>query len=97
MSFNVRLRRSVRRRIARWNLAGDLLPEVYLRLTEDLSVNPANLLQRITHPFDGMAYIFPAVDHSNRVYGYVFTFHIRYGADEETLWVISGGYERVPV
>ena len=78
-------------------VAGDLLPEVYLRLTEDLSVNPAILLQRITHPFDGMAYVFPAIDRSNRVYGYVFTFHVRYGADEETLWVVSGGYERVQV
>jgi hypothetical protein len=35
------------------------------------------------------------VDRSNRTYGYVFTFHIRYGTDEETLWIISGGYERV--
>jgi len=87
----------VRRRIARWNLAGDLLPEVYVRLTEDLATNPAQLLQRITQPFDGMAYIFPAVDRSNRMFGYVFTFHIRYGTDEQTLWVVSGGYERFPL
>jgi hypothetical protein len=97
MSFAVRFRRSVRRRIARWNLPDDLLVEVFLRLTEDLSTTPSQLLRRTTAPFDGMAYTFPAVDRSNRVYGYAFIFHVRYGADEQTLWVVSGGYERFPV
>jgi len=82
--------------LRRWNLPVEVQIDVRLRLDELLH-NPAERLQRITHPFDGLAYIFPAVDRSNRTYGYVFTFQVRYGTDEETLWVVSGGYERVPI
>ena len=96
MSFRIRTRRDFARRLRMWNLPVEVQIDVRLRL-DDLMNAPAARLQRITAPFDGMAYTFPAVDHSNRTYGYVFTFHIRYGTDEETLWVVGGGYERVPI
>jgi hypothetical protein len=74
--------------------------EVYvegrLRL-DDLETSPAEMLYRVAKPYDGLVYVFPAEDRSNRAYGYIFTFHVRYGADEQTLWIVSGGYERVPI
>ncbi len=67
-----------------------------MRLAFDqLAEDPSRVLQRLTEPFDGITYTFPIVDRGDRVYGYVFTFHVRYGADEEALWVVGGGYERV--
>lgn len=96
MSFQVRMRRNFQHQLRRWNLPAEVQIDVRLRL-DALEHNPADRLQRIDDPFEGMAYTFPVVDRSNRAYGYVFTFHIRYGADEQTIWVVSGGYERVPV
>ena len=96
MSFTVRLRRGVRRQIARWHLPDPILMDVYLRLQDDLTGQPANLLQRSAAPFDGMTYTFAAGDRSNRAYLYLFTFHVKYGADEQTLWIIRGSYYRFP-
>lgn len=80
---------------ARWRLPDGVLVDVYHRLKDDLSHNPADQMRRTTYPFDGMTYTFPAVDRSNRVYGYVFQFQIKYGMDEESLWVVRGAYFRI--
>ncbi|HEX5270652.1 MAG TPA: hypothetical protein VFW33_09210 [Gemmataceae bacterium] len=94
MSFRVRHRPHFARQLRAWNLPVGVQIDVRLAL-DRLAQNPGELLRRVTEPFDGMTYTFPVVDSDNRVYGYVFTFHVRYGADEETLWVVKGGYERV--
>jgi hypothetical protein len=94
MSFRVRHRPHFAKQLRAWNLP--VVVQIDVRLAFDrLAENPSGLLQRVTEPFDGMTYTFPVLDTDNRVYGYVFTFHVRYGADEETLWVVKGGYERV--
>jgi hypothetical protein len=97
MSFTVRFRRTAGHQISSWRLPDGVLVDVYERLRDDLSHEPASRLERTTHPFDGMTYTFPAVDTSNRRYGYVFTFLIKYGVDEETLWVVRGIYIRTPL
>jgi hypothetical protein len=94
MSFHVRHRPHFAKQLSGWHLPVVVLIDVRLAF-DRLAANPGELLRRVTEPFDGMTFTFPVVDRDNRVYGYVFTFHVRYGADEETLWVVRGGYERV--
>ena len=94
MSFTIRHRPHFAKQLRAWNLP--VVVQIDVRLAFDrLGENPSELLRRVTEPFDGMVYTFPVVDRGNRVYGYIFTFHVRYGADEQTLWVVRGGYERV--
>ncbi len=96
MSFRVRPRPHFAKQLRRRNLPVVVQIDVRLAFGR-LAESPGSLLRRVTEPFDGMTYTFPVVDRDNRVYGYVFTFHVRYGADEETLWVVRGGYERMPL
>ncbi len=97
MSYTVRFRRTANRQIIRWHLPDEVMVEVFLRLREDLAVNPASRLVPATFPFNGMMYPLFVPDRSNRLYIYVFTFHIKYSVDEETLWVMRGAYDRIPV
>lgn len=97
MSFTVRFRKRAIRQIADWNLPGPVMVDVYLRLRADLSQQPWQRLERTTHPFDGMTYLFMVGDRSNRSYVYIFAFQVKYGADEESLWVVRGEYSREEV
>jgi hypothetical protein len=70
--------------------AGRGIVEVHLRLRERLSRNPTAELVRATEPFDGMVYAFEMIDPANRLSVYRLFFHIIYGQDEETLYVVHG-------
>lgn len=89
MSYKVRLRSGVRRRIVAWNLPDTVFVEVMLRLEQRLAENPWQHLVRTRHPFDGMAYPFDLVDPTNRLRQFQFLFHVEYGQDEETLQVVN--------
>jgi len=71
-----------------------LLVEVYLRLDEDLSHDPALHLVRRRTPFDGMVYQFSIIDPSNRLTEHFCFFHVVYSQDEASLTVINFGYLR---
>ena len=92
MSYKVRIRSSIRKRIVAWNLPDPVFVEVLLRLEQELVHNPPSQLARTGQPFDGMTYAFSLVDPNNRFCEYAFVFHIVYGQDEETLLVVNCGY-----
>jgi hypothetical protein len=94
MSFVVKLRDSVRRKIARWNLPDWLMVEIYLRLNERLANDPAQALVRVRQPFDGMMFHLSLVDPYHRLTQHDCYFHIMYSQDEETLDVVNFGYLR---
>jgi hypothetical protein len=90
VSYKVQLTDRVRRQIASWNLPDAVLVEVYLRLRERLAENPTDQLIRTPDPFDGLVYAFEMVDPQNRLSVYRLFFHVIYGQDEETLYVLNG-------
>ncbi|HXG11889.1 MAG TPA: hypothetical protein VNK04_19185 [Gemmataceae bacterium] len=92
MSYKVKIRSSVRRRIVAWNLPDTVFVEVLIRLEQQLGQNPAAHLVRARHPFEGMNYGFSLVDPTNRLREFAFFFHITYGQDEQTLEVINCAY-----
>ena len=65
-----------------------------MRLTEDLANNPAGLLQRTRHPFDGLVYFFELIDPRNRLCVHSFLFQVVYSQDEQSMIVARGGYRR---
>ena len=69
-----------------------MLIDVHVRLRDDLSQRPAERFDRVTWPYDGMAYHFPLTDPSNPDDQRRFMFHVMLAADEEALVVIDGGY-----
>jgi hypothetical protein len=92
--YKVVLLPGARRQISSWGLPDEVLVEVYLRLRERLSEQPALQLRRQRQPFDGMIYRFRVPDPANRLCEHFFAFHVIYGQDEETLFVPRGGYVR---
>jgi hypothetical protein len=76
------------RLLASWNLPDAVFVEVHLRLRERLCQYPTSELVRATEPFDGMVYAFEMIDPTNRVSVYRLFFHIIYGQDEQTLYVV---------
>jgi hypothetical protein len=53
MSLQVRIARTVQRRLAGWGIPDAILVDVHLRLTGDLADNPMLRLVRTRTPFDG--------------------------------------------
>lgn len=92
MSYKVRIRSSMQKRIVAWNLPDPVFVEIFLRLEQGLKDKPAEKLVRMQQPFDGMTYDFTLVDPTNRFREFSFVFHLVYGQDEETLQVLNGGF-----
>lgn len=88
VSFKVVLTDRVRKQIAAWKLPDVILVDVYLRLRETLSQAPATQLVRSSDWFDGLVYPLEIIDPANRLSLYRFFFHVAYGQDEETLYVL---------
>src|SRR4051812_44443691 len=97
MTFTGCFRPHAIRQIASWHLPDPVTVDVYLHLREDLAQQPTQRLERTTHSFDGMTYLFMVADRSNRDYAYIFAFQVKYGTNEETLWVVRGVYDRQPL
>jgi hypothetical protein len=57
-----------------------------------LKENPARLLKRVRQPVDGLIYEFWVSDPQGRHRLHNFIFHVRYGDDEQTLWIVRAGY-----
>jgi hypothetical protein len=93
VSYRVVVTDVARRQIAGWGLPDPLFVNVYLRLRE-LESNPAARLVRTNAPFSGMSRVFSVIDPADRLTEYTFFFEIRYGQDEQTLYVVRGGFER---
>jgi hypothetical protein len=87
------LRPNVNRAILRWGLSDNVFVEVRLRLNS-LANNPARQLVRTTEPIDGMSYTFGLIDPQNRLCEHFFRFHVLYGQDEETIYVVGGTHFR---
>ena len=92
MSYRVKIRSSLRRRITSWALPDVVLVDVYLHLQDDLSRDPWSTMARVADPFDGMVYGFSLVDPTNRFREHHFLFHIIIGQDEESLEVVNAGH-----
>ena len=92
MPYRSNLLTVLSRQIVSWQLPDEVLVEVYLRLREALPQSPLQFLQREEQPFDGMVYRFSLVDPHNRIVVHYFAFHVLYGQDEETLYIVRGGY-----
>jgi hypothetical protein len=93
MPYRVELHSEVKRVIREWYLPDAVLLDVWLFLN-DLKDNPARLLRRVHQPVDGMAYEFSVNEAGNRLVLHSFLFLVRYGDDEETLWVVRAGHTR---
>src|SRR4051794_36686921 len=94
MSFKVELTKRVLSKITSWKLPDTELVEVFLRLRERIKDRPSHYLSRTVEPFDGMAFQFSTVDVGNRLCEHIFTFHVIYGQDEQSLFVVDGNYIR---
>lgn len=92
MSYKVKIRSSIRRRISAWALPDVVLVDVYLRLQDDLGQDPWDKMVRTSDPFNGMVYGFSLVDPTNRFREHHFLFHVLVGQDEEGLEVVSAGH-----
>lgn len=92
MPFRIQLLPLATRQIASWGLPPFVWTEVLLRLHQHLRENPAGLLERTEEPFDGMSYRFELIDPENRLIQHYFAFHVLYGMDETTLFVVRGAY-----
>ena len=90
MSYKVVLTDPVRRDLAAWKLPDVVLVEVYLRLREGLAQAPAEQLVRASDPFDGMVFPFSMIDPTNRMSVFYLFFHVVYGQDEQTIYVLRG-------
>ena len=90
MPYRVHVPAEVRQVIRDWHLDPDeLLVDVELHLAK-LREDPARLLKRVAQPVDGMVYEFWVTDPQGRSRLHNFIFHVRYGDDEETLWILRG-------
>ncbi len=95
MPYHVRHRERIRELLREWRLPDEVLVDVYLALADDrLGVDPPRTLLRMREPFDGMVYSFTVQEPQRAVCYHTFLFHVLYGADETTLWVIDGSYIR---
>jgi hypothetical protein len=65
-----------------------------LRLQNELAQDPQRYRRRTRQPFDGMEYRFSLIDPNNRLVEHICVFHVKYGQDEQTLWVVHCGYLR---
>lgn len=92
MSYKVKLRSSIRKRIVAWNLPDSVFVEILLRLDRELGQAPQDYLVRLKSPFDGLIYGFTMVDPGNRLREFSFLFHVVYGQDEEAIHVINCAY-----
>ncbi len=93
MPYRVVIFPRVQRQIAQWPMPDDLIVDCHMRL-EALRDQPARQLMRAAQPFDGMALEFSLIDPTNRFCEHRFAFHVAYGTDEETLFVVGGTHER---
>ena len=89
MSYRIRLDPLAHRQISRWELSDGLLVDVHLRLNDDLSISPKDVLRPNTDMFDdrGMMYGFELIDLENRMLVHDFRFQVFYLPDEQTLLV----------
>lgn len=91
MSYRIEYRPRVRRMIASWDL-GDILVDVYLRIQDALSQDPAQSLRPWRGP--GMVFRFSLIDPRDRLCEHRFRFLVRFSQDEQTLFLVNAGYTR---
>ncbi len=96
MPYRVELYAGLKRAIQKeWQLADFLVVDIAMRLHKDwLGTDPAQYLVPSDDLRGGMIYRFSVVDPTNRLAEHIFVFRVLYGQDEQTLWVIEGGYYR---
>jgi hypothetical protein len=70
--------------------------EILERLYEDLAEHPNKVLRRLPGPRVPMLYSFVVQAEGSPPRDYLFEFHVRYGADEETLVVTDCEYLSLP-
>ncbi len=93
MPYRIRVLPQVAHRIQPWPMSDVVLVDIYLRL-DLLSSNPALRLTRERTPFDGVVFRFSLFDPANELCEHTFRFHVLYGQDEETLWIVHAAHNR---
>jgi hypothetical protein len=82
----VRLTNEALRKISGWRLSSHQIREI-LKGLDALAINPARQPIRVGPPYDALYYDLvvsePGAPHRDVLY----TFTVRYGVDEETLWL----------
>lgn len=88
MSYYVSLKDEVRRMIRDWKLSSSMIRAVLDGL-DALRTNPAEKLIRVGPPYDVMQYDVTVANPDNDFLAEMFTFTVKYSADEETLLVVD--------
>ncbi len=86
MSYSVKLTSEALRKMRGWNLSSDQMREI-LKGFDSLATHPARQLIRVGPPYDALYYDWVVAGGGVRDGGVLYTFRIRYGVDEETLWI----------
>jgi len=92
MPWKIHITSLVSRQILAWHLGDKIFDEVDHHLRVRLAEHGPSLLWRETHPIDGMVYRFSLDDPDVVGREHIFLFHVRYGVDEQSLWVERGAY-----
>lgn len=80
----------MREKISRWNPSSHVIREILTGL-DVLSVRPADHLIRVGPPDDALQFDLVIRDPDEPSRDYLYTFTVRYAADEETLFVVHCG------
>jgi len=88
MSYSVRLTDELVRKLDGWRLSSHEIREI-LKGLDDLASNPARQLIRVGPPHDALQFDLIVTDSGASRRDVLYTFTVRYGADEETLFVVE--------
>jgi hypothetical protein len=86
MSYSVRLTNEALRKVSGWSLSSHQIREI-LKGLDALAANPARQLIRVGPPDDALFYDLVVSETGAPHPDVLYTFRVRYGADEETLWI----------
>ena len=88
MSYSVKLTNEALGKVSGWRLSSHEIREV-LKGLDDLPSNPARQLIRVGPPYDALQYDLIVSQAESHRLDVLYTFTVRYSADEETLWIVE--------
>jgi len=88
MSYSVKLTEDVVTKLNSWRLSKRELQEIRLGL-QTLTSNPKSQLIRVGRPYDALQYDLVITDAGAPRRDALYSFTVRYGADEATLFVVD--------
>jgi hypothetical protein len=86
MGYSVKLTNAAIRKLTGWCLSSYQMREI-LKGFDALATHPARRLIRVGPPYDALYYDWVVSESGVSRGDVLYTFRVRYGVDEETLWI----------